>query len=55
MCVVGIRVPPASLQIVLMALAMFLILVAMPARDGGHAYLGGNFVLYLSTRVCDYV
>lgn len=53
MCVVGIRCPLASLQIVvLMVPAMFWILVAVPARDGGHAYPGGNFVLYLSTRVC---
>lgn len=50
MCVVGIRGPPGFLQIILMTLAMFWILVAVPARDGGHAYSGGNLVLYLSTR-----
>lgn len=41
--------PPSSLQIIL---TMLLIVGAVLARDGGHAYSGSNFVLYLSTRSC---
>jgi hypothetical protein len=41
--------PPCSLQIIL---TLLLMVGAVLARDGGHAYSGSNFVLYLSTRSC---